>query len=544
MSATVSAYASEEIKANIDLATVEVNVSGTLSSTDEEVELTLVSLKSEYDIEDLSGVEFDSAVNYIAYVKTDADGTYSYKYKMKGSLGDYQLYVIRRDTQEVFSADDTVFFCTKEELEEISKEFNEALDKNEIEKLIEKYNEIFLSNSSEQAKSIADYIWKFKDTNGEYKDYTALQKAYKEALLIEKIQKAATTDEISVLLDENEDILNLSSLPCYDAYENVMDDNGRKAVLESFLNFDADFISEYVKMFNDKTILAAVKYMPNWSNINKLLTENRDSLTKLNYSSYEGLSKENRIKVDKEIVGNEYTSLNKLCDAVNEAVYDVAHPKKDAGGSGKTSGGSGQRITVNTPSTQVLETTVDRNNTKIFNDIENVSWAEEAITNLYKKGIVNGKAVRVFEPNAFVTREEFVKMIVIAMDIVDNSKEISFEDTSKDAWYYDYIKKAYSSGIINGINDNSFGIGYQISRQDMAVILCRALEKNAELTAGEETFADAEEIASYATECVSKLTNAKIINGMENGSFAPNANATRAQAVVMLYNALKYKGGK
>ena len=48
-------------------------------------------------------------------------------------------------------------------------------------------------------------------------------------------------------------------------------------------------------------------------------------------------------------------------------------------------------------------------------------------------------------------------------------------------------------------------------------------------------FTDADSIAEYAAEAVDTLQQAGIINGMEDGSFAPAATATRAQAAKILY---------
>ena len=94
------------------------------------------------------------------------------------------------------------------------------------------------------------------------------------------------------------------------------------------------------------------------------------------------------------------------------------------------------------------------------------------------------------------------------------------------------------------MDDTSFGVGLPITREDMAVILCRAMEKKTELKAGTTKFSDNDEIAPYALPCVQKLTKAGIIGGMGDGSFAPKNNATRAQAAAMLYHVLTYKEGK
>ena len=61
-----------------------------------------------------------------------------------------------------------------------------------------------------------------------------------------------------------------------------------------------------------------------------------------------------------------------------------------------------------------------------------------------------------------------------------------------------------------------------------------AVGKN--LTAvSDSSFTDADQISEYAQDAVYTLANAGIINGMGDGTFAPKANATRAQASVIIY---------
>jgi len=48
-------------------------------------------------------------------------------------------------------------------------------------------------------------------------------------------------------------------------------------------------------------------------------------------------------------------------------------------------------------------------------------------------------------------------------------------------------------------------------------------------------FNDAQDVASYAKEAVTVMSQAGIINGVGNDKFDPKGTATRAQAAVFLY---------
>ena len=79
-----------------------------------------------------------------------------------------------------------------------------------------------------------------------------------------------------------------------------------------------------------------------------------------------------------------------------------------------------------------------------------------------------------------------------------------------------------------------------VTREDLAVILYRAtLKKDKKYEARKTDFTDKAEIADYAKEAVEFMAGAGIINGFEDGSFNPKAPATRAQAAVLIYNALR-----
>jgi bacillolysin len=53
-------------------------------------------------------------------------------------------------------------------------------------------------------------------------------------------------------------------------------------------------------------------------------------------------------------------------------------------------------------------------------------------------------------------------------------------------------------------------------------------------------FTDSGKIADWAKSAVSDAVNSKIMDGMDNNTFAPNNNATRAQAAVSLKRLLQY----
>ena len=178
-----------------------------------------------------------------------------------------------------------------------------------------------------------------------------------------------------------------------------------------------------------------------------------------------------------------------------------------------------------------------------FNDLDGAPWARTAIEALAEKKIISGRGNGSFAPNEPVTRAEFVKMIVTALNLTDETAEAEFDDVPKSAWYYRVVASAKKSGIVSGMSDNLFGAEEQIIRQDMAVIILRAAKlASIDTSAESAAFTDSESISDYAAQAVGKLAAAGIISGMGDGTFSPRTNVTRAQAAQVIYTLLGRKG--
>ena len=180
-------------------------------------------------------------------------------------------------------------------------------------------------------------------------------------------------------------------------------------------------------------------------------------------------------------------------------------------------------------------------NKNIFDDLDSVPWASEAIINLAVKGVVNGKTESIFAPDDFITRQEFTKLVVAALVTDVEPTEIAFSDVDEDSWAYPYISKAKAAGIINGYSESLFGAEDMITRQDMSVIIYNAAKYKEVKTDGVDNalvFADDADISDYAKEAVYSLKAIGIVNGTDSIHFEPQNNATRAEAAVMIYRLL------
>lgn len=230
------------------------------------------------------------------------------------------------------------------------------------------------------------------------------------------------------------------------------------------------------------------------------------------------------------------------------SAFDTAVKEKSGGGkSGNVSGGGGGgsvsgggKKVADIPYVPIASP--DNSDDRYFNDLIGFDWAKDDINSLCEKGVISKSDDKKFRPQDSITREEFVKLLISALYGDIYSAGVSFTDAEPSAWYMSYISKAYSEGIVTGKTDGSFGIGENITREDMAVMAMRALEKSGkELSqSGNASFYDSEDISDYAKSSVNAFAQNGIINGMGDGSFMPKGFATRAQAAKIISRIMTY----
>lgn len=178
-----------------------------------------------------------------------------------------------------------------------------------------------------------------------------------------------------------------------------------------------------------------------------------------------------------------------------------------------------------------------------FDDMKEALWAQDMVHELVGKGVISKNTERAFRPMDNITREEVVKMLVTVIGNHNPDAKSTLSDVAADHWATSYIATAQELGIVLGNADGSFGLGTNITRQDMAVMIYRTFQMlGIDLTTGNAQFNDAGEIASYAQTAVSALEKQGIINGMGDNTFAPAANATRAQAAKVIYVMMEVLG--
>ena len=427
--------------------------------------------------------------------------------------------------------------------EDVVSEFNAALKNEETMKNVlgDLYTEIGKTSASYEyitssLTDALDTLCKYLAAAGEAKTiddvFTYIDKEAFRAILATASDTAAIDKIISGggILDDG--ILKI--------YTDKLGDSGKAAVIKAAVDNKNKSFEVIKEAMTVKAICSALSDLSGAGAVEEILKLSKDSFTgsddisdllsKADSSTYPS-------KIYAKLQGLSVNSLSAIKSALKSAVDSADTGKKSSSGGGGGSSSGGSKISA-IGSGSVPINPIDGGQTpaeekEIFSDLGSVEWAKSSIEKLYKKGIINGKSENTYAPNDALTRAEFVKLAVLALDTLDTAAKVDFADINENDWFYSYAASAYNMGIIKGIDESNFAPNMQISREDMAVILARAAEKvQGSEEAGKE-FADAEQISDYAKDACKKLSALGVIKGDENGCFNPKGVATRAEAAVV-----------
>lgn len=180
-----------------------------------------------------------------------------------------------------------------------------------------------------------------------------------------------------------------------------------------------------------------------------------------------------------------------------------------------------------------------------FSDTASVqAWAGRQIQVVAAKGAIEGIGSGKFAPKSNVTRAEFAKMLIRALNLENSTATESFSDVSSTAWYAPYVAVAAEKGIITGRNSSTFDPNATITRAEMATMISRAVKalKPAATTDASalSKFSDAAKISASLKDGVAFAASNNLVIG-NAGKFNPNATATRAEAAVIIYRTMNFK---
>ncbi|MFC5653214.1 S-layer homology domain-containing protein [Paenibacillus solisilvae] len=170
---------------------------------------------------------------------------------------------------------------------------------------------------------------------------------------------------------------------------------------------------------------------------------------------------------------------------------------------------------------------------KTFNDMPASHWAYTYVRVLSAKHVIEGVSPTAFSPSKQLTRAEFVTMLARYLKLEPAAGAAPFHDVLAGSWYAEAVSAAYAKGLVTGVSKDSFAPDQKLTREELAVLLARVQASGA--AAKPSGFKDAGSISSWARASVNSVLESGLMTGLPDNRFAPQAQATRAEAAKVIY---------
>lgn len=178
-----------------------------------------------------------------------------------------------------------------------------------------------------------------------------------------------------------------------------------------------------------------------------------------------------------------------------------------------------------------------------FYDLTDSDWYLEDVMESAEKGIIKGMTEISFGAELNMTRGQMVTVLA-RLEGEENSTAAAapFTDVASDQYYAKSVNWAYAAGVVEGMSDTEFAPDASITRQEFVTMVVRYLEKVKGITLEGQSlsFKDASSIGTWAQEAVEKAVAIKLIEGYEDSTFRPQRALTRAEGVTILMRMSRY----
>ena len=399
------------------------------------------------------------------------------------------------------------------------------------------------SELTEFAKRIITYKeFKFETIDDVYDFINTITREF----IVGKVNSLSTAEEISEVFENNNSYYDLPLTNKY--YLKYKED-----CLNNFINYTAVNSDTLKSDFIETYLLTTMKKCVSESGYTLLRTFINDSADEIGYDADHYSTINNSAFHKKLLADIKKGSVNTVEKLKN--YIDTSKGVKDdttsggGGGGGSISGGGAVIVNKDTEISikkdeysEVSGSKITPDTSSVFSDIATDRWSYEAVQYLVAKKVISGYEDGSFKPEDKITRAEFIKIITNAFgfEYEQSEGENVFSDAGENDWYYKNLISAYNNKIVTGDNEKRFNPDNEITRQEMAAIIYRAVvAKNVEL--GQEksvNIKDKADIADWAYTPVFTLVSGNIVSGYEDGSFMPNKNATREEAAKLIYNVM------
>ena len=170
-------------------------------------------------------------------------------------------------------------------------------------------------------------------------------------------------------------------------------------------------------------------------------------------------------------------------------------------------------------------------------DVSLSAWYTSYIREAMEKGLFKGTTPTTFSPDSAITREMFVTVLYRMAGSPATSGSSEFSDTVAGEYYESAVVWAEKIGLTNGMGDGTFGVGREMTRQEMVCFLYRYAELAGMETAARADisgYSDASACGEWAEDAMRWAVGRGLVQGVSETELLPEGSCSRAQAATVL----------
>ena len=172
-----------------------------------------------------------------------------------------------------------------------------------------------------------------------------------------------------------------------------------------------------------------------------------------------------------------------------------------------------------------------------YSDVLENDWYLDSVTKATDKGYMQGVSDSFFDPYAKVRRSETAQVLFNMSGAKATSLKKQFTDVNEGDWFANAVNWAVRKGIMSGVSKGAFNPNQYITREEFVTALYRYAGKpkaNGNLS----KFADSTDISADASNAVRWAVGKNILQGDSNFCLNPKGYITRAELASII---VKYK---
>lgn len=535
---------------------------GTVSKwIEQDMKLTLIDAEDDTNITEVETVVAKKA-------QSDESGTFEFLSDLPASItpGYYYVNIAQWiDGVKKHDSQKLLYIATADHLISLPGDFtslpeNEADAKSVIESYLpcfladEELNELFPKENGSyttQGDENLTFMTKyFMNCGKTFNLISDVQTEFGKAKGYLKLKNAANSETTKAVLTEG------GYLAEYEEDE-VFTENET----EFFTHFDTKRTNEQSPLLSDSAVADALRYAYALTALNNAERSEIEGLVGAYNDIYlidltrEGIDEVEKDTLYSALYNKNYTSvslidsdfaakLTQLLDKKDEVIEEEqevgsnipsASERPSLGDTSSSSGGGGKNTVVKTD-VPLVQPVIEPENPQrsVFKDTDG-HWAEKEIELLYKNSITTGFGDGNFKPENTLTRAQMVAMIARILP-GEEGEGNPFTDVSENDWYFKAAKEVAAKGIVLGTDGNLLP-NEAISREQLFVMIYRALNAETADSVKEVSFADDADISSYAADAIAYLADKGIISGYPDNTIRPKNTASRAETAKLLCTA-------